>query len=400
MNEIEDQQTASSGKDCAVEIDRLRKTFTLKQGKGVMRTTTQIVAVDDISLSIPVGQSVAFIGPNGAGKSTTIKMLTGILHPTAGNARVLGCIPWKERTKLTRHIGAVFGQRSQLWYHLPPRDTFELLARVYDLPARQYEQRRALLIERFALGSFLNTPVRKLSLGQRMRAEVAASLLHTPKVIFLDEPTIGLDVVARQELRDLIREWNREEGLTVFLTSHDAGDIEHVAKRVIVINHGRVVIDDKVSRIRREFLRSKVLSVKFHETPQPIRLPGVELFEAIGYAIKLKVDTTIIPIEKVVEAILQAAPVADITIENPPLEEVIAHIYAQSAGSGTETALTESQEAANNADASAPNANREATAEGDSTEGDSGEAEANMCAGERTEMPTEKEVSASESVPQ
>lgn len=332
------QYNALSAPGCAVEIDRLRKTFNLKQGKGVMRTATEIVAVDDISLSIPEGQSVAFIGPNGAGKSTTIKMLAGILHATSGTARVLGCIPWKERTKLTRHIGAVFGQRSQLWYHLPPRDTFELLSRVYDLPRLQYEQRRDQLIERFALGEFLNTPVRKLSLGQRMRAEVAASLLHKPSVIFLDEPTIGLDVVARQELRDLIREWNRDEGLTVFLTSHDAGDIEHVAKRVIVINHGRVVIDDKVSRIRRQFLRSKVLSVKFHEKPQVISLPGVELFEAIGYAIKLKVDTRVIPIEKVVAAVLQAAPVADITIENPPLEEVIAHIYAQGAGSVMGTA--------------------------------------------------------------
>ncbi len=330
MSDLEEQHNALSAQgSVGVEIERLRKTFTRKQGKGLKRANTETVAVDDISLSVPTGQSVAFIGPNGAGKSTTIKMLTGILHPTSGSARVLGCVPWQERTKLTRHIGAVFGQRSQLWYHLPPRDTFELLARIYDLPRAQYEKRRDLLIERFALGAFLNTPVRKLSLGQRMRAEVAASLLHMPKVIFLDEPTIGLDVVARQELRDLIREWNRDEGLTVFLTSHDAGDIEHVAKRVIVINHGRVVIDDKVSRIRREFLRSKVLSVKFHETPQPISLPGVEVFEAVGYAIKLNVDTTIVPIEKVVETVLQCAPVADITIENPPLEDVIAHIYAQ-----------------------------------------------------------------------
>lgn len=319
----------NANQNSIVELDRLRKTFSVKKGKGMVRTSAEIVAVDEITLAVPEGQSVAFIGPNGAGKSTTIKMLTGILHPTSGNARVLGYVPWRERTKLTRYIGAVFGQRSQLWYHLPPRDTFELLARVYDLPRKQYEQRRDELIERFALSPFLNTPVRKLSLGQRMRAEVAASLLHTPKVIFLDEPTIGLDVVARQELRDLIREWNRNEGLTVFLTSHDAGDIEHVAKRVIVINHGRVVIDDKVSRIRREFLRSKILSVKFHEMPQSISLPGVAVFEAIGYAIKLEVDTTVIAIEKVVEAVLKAAPVADITIENPPLEEVIAHIYAQ-----------------------------------------------------------------------
>src|SRR3954447_18431165 len=188
----------------SVEIDNLRKVFILKSGWGRSRVEKEVVAVDQISLSVPAGQSVAFIGPNGAGKSTTIKMLTGILHPTVGRAQVLGFTPWLERGKLTHHIGAVFGQRSQLWYHLPPRDTFELLARVYNLDQQTYIKRRDMLIQRFNLGPFLDTPVRKLSLGQRMRAEVAASLLHGSQVIFLDEPTIGLDVIARQELRDLI----------------------------------------------------------------------------------------------------------------------------------------------------------------------------------------------------
>ena len=160
-----------------------------------------------------------------------------------------------------------------------------------------------------------------------MRAEVAASLLHAPKVLFLDEPTIGLDVIARQELRDLVREWNREEGVTVFLTSHDAGDVERVARRVVVINHGRVVLDDKVSALRRQYLGSKVLSVKFHEPPAAIMLPGVTTLKASEYALKLEVDTRITPIERVMTELLRAAPVADIAIEDPPLEEVIAHIY-------------------------------------------------------------------------
>jgi ABC-2 type transport system ATP-binding protein len=285
--------------------------------------------VDGISLTIPAGQAVAFIGPNGAGKSTTIKMLTGILHPTSGHAQVLGFTPWRERRTLVRQIGAVFGQRSQLWYHLPPRDTFELLARIYDIPREQYRRRRDMLIERFGLGPFLDTQVRKLSLGQRMRAEVAASLLHAPRVLFLDEPTIGLDVIARQELRDLLREWNREEGLTVFLTSHDAGDIEGVARRVIVINHGRVVLDDKVSAMRRRYLGSKVLSVKFHAPHTGVDLPGITTLKANEYALKLEVDTRIAPIEAVITEVLKAGPVADIAIEDPPLEEVIAHIYGQ-----------------------------------------------------------------------
>lgn len=314
--------------DAAVKAENLRKTFLVRKGNWLSQKKTEIVAVESVSLEIPFGQSVAFIGPNGAGKSTTIKMLTGILMPTTGGASVLGLCPWKERTKLTYHIGAVFGQRSQLWYHLPPRDTFDLLARIYNLERNSYKKRRDVLIERFGIAEFLTTPVRKLSLGQRMRAEVAASLLHQPRVLFLDEPTIGLDVVARQELRDLITEWNRDEGLTVFLTSHDAGDIESVAKRVVVINHGQIVLDDKVSAMRRRYLSAKILNVKFHELHAEVSLPGVDVVKSSGYAMQLHVDTSQISVENVMSAILSAGPVADITIEDPPLEEIIAHIYA------------------------------------------------------------------------
>ncbi|MDZ8089497.1 MAG: ATP-binding cassette domain-containing protein [Nostoc sp. DedQUE12b] len=315
----------------AVELENLSKTFTLNRGWGRKRTKKEIIAVDGISLCVPDGQAIAFIGPNGAGKSTTIKMLTGILQPTSGTARLLGLNPWQNRRELAYQIGVVFGQRSQLWYHLPPRDTLELLARIYNLNRQEYIKRRDQLVERFDLSPFWNTPVRKLSLGQRMRAEVAASLLHAPKVLFLDEPTIGLDVIARQELRDLIRVWNRDEGVTVFLTSHDAGDIEQVAQRVVVINHGRVVLDDKVSAMRRQYLGSKILSVKFHTSPAQISLPGVTQLKAGEYGLKLEVNTRITPIETVMTQILQAGAVADIAIEDPPLEEVIAHIYAQGA---------------------------------------------------------------------
>ncbi|MEH2360087.1 ABC transporter ATP-binding protein [Nostoc sp.] len=315
----------------AVELENLSKRFTLSRGWGRNRTHKEIIAVDGISLSVPDGEAIAFIGPNGAGKSTTIKMLTGILQPTSGTAQLLGLNPWRNRRELAYQIGVVFGQRSQLWYHLPPRDTLELLARIYNLNRQEYIKRRDQLVERFGLSPFWNTPVRKLSLGQRMRAEVAASLLHAPKVLFLDEPTIGLDVIARQELRDLIREWNRNEGVTVFLTSHDAGDIEQVAQRVVVINHGHVVLDDKVSAMRRQYLGSKILSVKFHTSPAEISLPGVTQLKAGEYGLKLEVNTRITPIETVMTQILQAGSVADIAIEDPPLEEVIAHIYAQAA---------------------------------------------------------------------
>ena len=313
----------------AVELEGLRKVFSIRTGRGLWnRVQRDVIAVDGISLAVPTGQSVAFIGPNGAGKSTTIKMLTGILHPTTGQASVLGFTPWRERGRLVMQIGAVFGQRSQLWYHLPPRDTLELLGRIYNLPKPEFQKRRDELVARFRLEEFMDTPVRKLSLGQRMRAEVAASLLHRPRVLFLDEPTIGLDVIARQELRDLIREWNTQDGLTVFLTSHDAGDIEHVSKRVVVINHGRVVLDDKVSSVRRQYLSEKILDVKFAEEPAAIQLSGVRELKRSGYAVKLEVNTMQTPIEAVINAVLQAGPVADISIEDPPLEEVIAHIYS------------------------------------------------------------------------
>ena len=234
----------------AVHTEDLRKEFSLKKGLFERRTA---VAVDNISLTVKEGQAVAFIGPNGAGKSTTIKMLTGILKPSSGKAQVLGLDPWRQRSRLVRQIGAVFGQRSQLWLHLPPKDSFELLAEIYSLDkkSKQYKSRLEMLIERFELAAFLNTPVRKLSLGERMRAEIAASLLHRPRLLLLDEHTIGIDVVARQRLRELLAQWNREEGLTVFLTSHDTGDIEAVADRVILINHGRVIIDDTIDGVRQ-----------------------------------------------------------------------------------------------------------------------------------------------------
>jgi ABC-2 type transport system ATP-binding protein len=315
-----------------VTIENLKKNFVVTRWRGFRRSVSEVVAVDGVDLKICQGESVAFIGPNGAGKSTTIKMLTGILYPTSGSASVLGFTPWRERRKLAYHMGAVFGQRSQLWYHLPPRDTFELLARVYAIKRPEFVRTRDELVERFALGRFLHIPVRKLSLGERMRAEVAASLLHRPRVLFLDEPTIGLDVIARQQLRDLIREWNRRDGVTVFLTSHDAGDIEHVAERVVVINHGRVVVDDKVASMRRQYLRTKILHVQFHEPAAAMDLRGVSVLSRSEYELKLEVDTEVTAIPAVIAQLLQDASIADVAVHEPPLEEIIASIYQAGKG--------------------------------------------------------------------
>jgi ABC-2 type transport system ATP-binding protein len=285
-------------------------------------------AVRGIDLTVTRGEAVAFIGPNGAGKSTTIKMLTGILHPTAGEARVLGFVPWKDRQRLACRIGSVFGQKSQLWLHLPPLDTFNLLARIYELDWADYLKRRAELIELFELGEIVQTPARKLSLGQRMRCEIAASLLHRPEIIFLDEPTIGLDPVAKASIRDLIRRANKEEGVTVFLTSHDAGDIEQLCKRAIIINHGEIIFDDTVNALRRDFMRRREIDLKLGAPWEGgLDLPGVRVVKAKGYGVKLSVDTDIIPIEAVVSRLLSTYSIQDITIEHQPLEEIIAAIY-------------------------------------------------------------------------
>ncbi|HWI64275.1 MAG TPA: ATP-binding cassette domain-containing protein [Symbiobacteriaceae bacterium] len=321
----------------AIEVRGLRKVFTLQQKPegGWARfvatfrpTTVEHEAVKSLDLSVAKGEALAFIGPNGAGKSTTIKMLTGILHPTAGEASVLGYTPWVQRQKLAFRIGSVFGQKSQLWLHLPPVDTFNLLARIYELDWPAYLKRRAELVDLFELQDLIHTPARKLSLGQRMRCEIAASLLHRPEIIFLDEPTIGLDPVAKAAIRDLIRRANREEGVTVFLTSHDAGDIEQLCKRVVIINHGQIILDDSVNALRRDFMKSREIDLKLSEPYDgALQLPGVSLLKAKGYGVKIGVDTSATPIDEVVAAILRQYHVQDITIQNPAMEEIIAEIY-------------------------------------------------------------------------
>ena len=246
----------------AIKTRNLRKTYrTREKAEGLGASFRalfrpewkEVEAVRDICLEVEQGEILAFIGPNGAGKSTFIKMLCGILHPSGGDISVLGMSPVKERRKLAMRIGTVFGQRSQLWLHLPALDSFTLLAAIYEISDAERKKRVAELTELFELGDFIKTPVRKLSLGQRIRCEVAASLLHNPELLFLDEPTIGLDVIVKQALRELIIRRNRENGTTVFLTSHDPADIEHLCRRAVVIDHGVVMLDTPVEKMISDY---------------------------------------------------------------------------------------------------------------------------------------------------
>ena len=321
----------------SIEVTSLQKTFQTKRKAeglgGSVRSLfkpqyNSVEAVRGLSFQMEAGELLGFIGPNGAGKSTTIKILTGILHPSGGEAKVLGFVPWKERQKLAYHIGTVFGQRPQLWYHLPAIDTFRLFGKIFEMEDSETKKRIGFLSETFEIGDLLETPVRKLSLGQRMRCEVAASLLHRPKLLLLDEPSIGLDVVAKQRIRDAIREMAKIENVGVLLTSHDAGDLEALCKRAIVINHGQIVYEDKVSNLKRKFLTSKLVEVRYaDEVPKTFTIEGVEILKIGHYGVKLRFDNHETPVEKVLSHVTDAGSVVDITISDPPLEDVIAKIY-------------------------------------------------------------------------
>ena len=247
----------------AIKVENLSKTFRVKRKEKGMKGSVQAIfhpqmeevkAVDGVSFTVDEGEILAFIGPNGAGKSTTIKMLTGILYPDGGRMEVLGIDPTKKRKQLAYNIGTVFGQKEQLWTHLTPYDNFLFFSAIYDIPDKEAKERIEELAERFELDAFINTPVRNLSLGQRIRCEIASSLIHKPKVLFLDEPTIGLDPVVKEMIRSLIRQMNEELHTTIFLTSHDVGDIEKLCKRIIIVNAGKIVLDDSMEHLKNKDL--------------------------------------------------------------------------------------------------------------------------------------------------
>ncbi len=321
----------------AIAVTNLSKKFSFpvkNESAGFLKnllnpSMKEVVAVDDISFSIDSGERVAFIGPNGSGKSTTIKMLTGILFPTSGKVSVLGLDPVEERKKLAYQIGTVFGQRSQLLPNLPLTDSLEFFGVMYDLTDAQIKKRILELVELFDLSSFITQPVRKLSLGQRMRAEVAASLIHKPKIILLDEPTIGLDVVAKKSLRDLLLRLNTEEKTTIFLTSHDVGDIESLCERTIIINHGVVMRDMKTADIAKDFIFEKYIDLfpknqfeAFKNLPR-----GMNYHVRTKDKITIVVDLHTLTVTEALKKLLNIFEVNDVDVYDTDLETVIRHLY-------------------------------------------------------------------------
>jgi ABC-2 type transport system ATP-binding protein len=318
-----------------IEVKNLSKTFKVKiKDKGLKGSLKAIFkpkyklvkAVKSIDFSVEKGEMVAFIGPNGAGKSTTIKMLTSILYPDKGKIKVMGLDPAKDRKKLAYEIGTMFGQKEQLWTHLSPYDNFKFFGAIFDIPEPVVEKKIKELSMLFELDEFINTPVRNLSLGQRIRCEIVASLIHEPKILFLDEPTIGLDPVVKENIRTLIKRMNKEYKTTIFLTSHDVGDIEKLCKRVIIVNDGQIVLDDSMENLKYHYLNKKIVDAKMKEKINLDDEDGITILKDKGYNLKIEVDITKRSISDALK-LLNPDNIIDINISNVPLEDIIANIY-------------------------------------------------------------------------
>ena len=318
-----------------ITVKNLSKNFKVKvKEKGLKGSIKSIVkpkykiikAVKNISFLIEKGEMVAFIGPNGAGKSTSIKMMTGILFPDKGEIDILGLNPKKNRKKLAYSIGCVFGQKEQLWTHLTPYDNFKFFGAIYDIPSSRVEKKIEEFRELFELDEFINTPVRNLSVGQRIRCEIVASLIHEPKVLFLDEPTIGLDPVVKEKIRTLIKRMNKEYKTTVILTSHDVSDIEKLCKRVIIVNKGQIVLDDTMDNLKYHYLNKKIVDAKMKEKVNLEDQNGITILKDKDYNLKLEVDLKKTSISEAIK-LLNTDNIIDINISNVPLEQIISSIY-------------------------------------------------------------------------
>ena len=321
-----------------IEVENLVKTFQVakrRRGmwgavKGLFHREYQIVkALDEISFSVDEGELVGYIGPNGAGKSTTVKVLSGILVPDGGKVRVLGKVPWQQRIETVRQLGVVFGQRTQLWWDLPVIESFDLLRDIYGVEQSDHINVRDELIERLNISELLDTPVRQLSLGQRMRCDLAASLLHAPPILFLDEPTIGLDVVSKLNVRDFVRTLNKERGTTVMLTTHDMDDIEALCSRVLVISEGGIYLDGTVDEIRRRVSDERNLIVDLEALDEDIAVERATIHRREGHRVWLRFRPEEISAAELISMVAAKNKIRDLFVENPPIEEVVASLYEE-----------------------------------------------------------------------
>jgi ABC-2 type transport system ATP-binding protein len=321
-----------------IETRALRKTFrSVVRGEGLggaigalfSRHFEEKVAVENVNISVDAGELVGYIGPNGAGKSTTIKMLTGILVPTSGSIEVAGIVPYEKRRQNARNIGVVFGQRSQLYWDLPLRESFELLRAIYRVPRDRFRVNLAHFVEILDLGRFMATPVRQLSLGERMRGDFAAALLHDPKIVYLDEPTIGLDVVAKEAIRAFIADINKRLGTTVILTTHDLADVERLCRRIILIDEGTVIYDGKLERLRDEYGTHRTLVVHLTDPQPDFALPGVEIEHADPTTVMLRFDRNETTAEALIRRVTERYAITDVSIVEPEIDDIVRRIYLE-----------------------------------------------------------------------
>jgi ABC-2 type transport system ATP-binding protein len=311
-----------------IELDGIEKTFTQRVKRGRVRRERRIIrAVDGVSFEIEKGALVGYVGPNGAGKSTTVKMLTGILVPSAGRISVAGLDPSRQRIQLARRIGVVFGQRVQLWWDLPLRDSFELLRHIYRVPFDRWRANLDTFTELLELGPFLETPVRQLSLGQRMRGELTAAMLHDPEILFLDEPTIGLDIVAKARVREFLASVNRERGVTVLLTTHDLSDIERLCRRLLIIDQGRVIYDGGLDTLIERYGEERTLIVDLEEPADPLEVKGARVVRVDGPRQWLRFRRDAVSAAELTAAVAAQASLVDLAIDEPDIEDVVRRIY-------------------------------------------------------------------------
>ena len=321
-----------------VRLDGICKTFKVAERPeghfGILRgafvrKTREVKALDNISFSIGEGELIGYIGPNGAGKSTTVKVMSGILTPDKGSCEIMGRVPCKQRTAHVAHIGVVFGQRSQLWWDVPVSDSFELLKDIYSISTVNYKKRLAELVEALRISRLLKSPVRQLSLGQRMRCEIVASLIHSPRLLFLDEPTIGLDAVSKLALREFLKLENQKNGVTMILTTHDMDDIESLCSRVMVIGHGRLLYDDGLEKLKLRYAPYRRIRAMLHSMAEEIPVAGAVSVKPDGNTLDILFNPSVTPAHSIVAQLAEQLPLKDIVIEEQDIDEIIAAMYRE-----------------------------------------------------------------------